>query len=183
MSKTRGPTGILDAVDHVFSLVAAACMMLIMLVVVADVVLRYFFAMPLAWSYDVISLYLMVGMFFFGVSDTLRENGHIGIDILQRSMPAPMRHIGEAAGYLLSAMVTAAIGWLAFQRSLSAWQNDEALSGAYLWPTWIALVPVVIGGVLLTLRNLLLTATHLRDAFGGAQGAEHVSTPNLEERI
>ncbi|HEX2059972.1 MAG TPA: TRAP transporter small permease subunit, partial [Thermoanaerobaculia bacterium] len=54
--------------------VAGIFMFAIMLVVVTDVVLRYFVNAPLSWSYELISLYLMVGLFFFSLSDALAHH-------------------------------------------------------------------------------------------------------------
>ena len=58
----------IDALDN--GLMALGCLMLfsLMCVVVADVSLRYLFNAPLQWSYQVISSYLMPGLFFMAAS-------------------------------------------------------------------------------------------------------------------
>ncbi|MGR7994322.1 MULTISPECIES: TRAP transporter small permease [unclassified Xanthobacter] len=183
MVHDKEPRNILDRIDRALVLFSAACMFIIMLIVIADVLLRYALHMPLAWSYDVISLYLMVGMFFFAISDTLRVGGHVGIDVFQPYLPSTVRHVGEAIGYLAAAFLTGMMAQLAFFRGLSAWQNEEMLSGAYLWPTWIAQVPVVVGTAMIALRCLLLAATHVRDIFDKSRADADMTTPSLEEPI
>lgn len=174
---------ILDHIDKILVNLSAASTFIIMLVVIADVLLRYVFSMPLAWSYDVISLYLMVGMFFFAVSDTLRVGGHVGIDVFQPYLPPLLRHVGEAIGYAATALLTGMMAWLALTRAISAWQNDEMQTGAYLWPMWVAQIPVVIGMAVITARCLLLAATHVRDMLDKSRADADMTTPSLEEPL
>lgn len=54
----------LQAVEKFGVGLAGLLMLAIMFVVVADVALRYLFNAPLSWSYELISVYLMVGLFF-----------------------------------------------------------------------------------------------------------------------
>lgn len=164
-------------------LLSAVCMFSIMMVVIADVTMRYLLSMPLAWSYDVISLYLMVGMFFFGVSDTLRSGGHIGIDILQKFIPPRLRDGVEAIGYLAMTAIIAAMAYLAFDRSLSAWLKDEAMSGSYLWPTWLAYVPVFVGMAAMGLRALYITIIRAYAAWSGTSRPHDEPDVNMEEAI
>ena len=56
--------GIIAGIERLYRLVAATCLAAIMLIVAADVLLRYLFNAPLSWAFDLISLYLMAGVFF-----------------------------------------------------------------------------------------------------------------------
>lgn len=183
MVSDQEPKHIIDHIDRVLVGLSAICMFIIMLIVMCDVIMRYFLSMPLAWSYDVISLYLMVGMFFFSVSDTLRVGGHVGIDVFQPLIPNRVRHVGEAIGYLAIALLTGMMAELAFFRALDAWRNEEMVTGAYLWPTWMAQIPVVIGTAMLTARCLLLAGAHVRDLFDKRRADADLTTPSLEEPI
>jgi len=151
---------LLDGIDKAFAAASGVCMFAIMLVVVADVALRYLFNSPLAWSYDVISLYLMVGMFFFGVSDTLRGHGHVAIDVVQKRMSPAGRHAGESIGYALTTLVAAVIAVQAYGRLTESWAADEVMAGAYSWPTWLAMAPVVAGAAMLTVRAAFRAIGH-----------------------
>ena len=59
---------ILRVMERVCSGLAAAMLLAIMLIATLDVAMRYFLNSPLGWSYDLISLYLMAGMFFLAMS-------------------------------------------------------------------------------------------------------------------
>ena len=72
----------LTAVERVTSTIAAVFMFAIMMIVFTDVVMRYVFNRPFSWAYDLISLYIMAGVFFLSLSGTYAVNGHISVDIL-----------------------------------------------------------------------------------------------------
>jgi TRAP-type C4-dicarboxylate transport system permease small subunit len=51
------------------------------LIVVYAVLARYLFKRPVGWSEE-IAVYLMIWIVFLGAAYTLKENAHIGVDIL-----------------------------------------------------------------------------------------------------
>lgn len=140
---------------------ASIAMAAIMLVVVADVLMRYVFSSPLIWSYDLISLYLMVTLFFFALSHTLEQHGHIAIDIFAPLIPRRLRHLFEGLGYAAVTVIVAAITWLSAERMVESFLAGELMASAVSWPTWVAQVPVVLGAGLLTLRCLYRAVGHL----------------------
>lgn len=140
--------------------VAGIMMFLIMLVVVGDVVLRYFFNSPLSWSYELISLYLMVGLFFFALSDTLAANAHVCVDILHLCMPVRLRHASEFIGYACVIPVFAGIFYMSVLRTWESYQGAEVLAGHIAWPTWLASVCVPLGVGVILLRMVLRLVGH-----------------------
>lgn len=140
--------------------IAGIMMFLIMVVVVIDVVMRYFVNSPLSWSYELISLYLMVGLFFFGLSDTLANHAHVSVDILHLYMPTPLRHAAEFIGYALATPVFAAVFYMSVIRTWEAYRGAEVLAGHIAWPTWIASVCVPLGVGVLLLRMTLNFVGH-----------------------
>ncbi|HEU4987769.1 MAG TPA: TRAP transporter small permease [Rhizobiaceae bacterium] len=164
----------LAIVERALVAVSSICLGMIMLIVVADVTMRYFFHAPFSWSYDLIGLYLMVAVFFFALSDTLHNHGHIAIDIFQHSLPQRVRHVSMAIGYLLSTVILALITWQAWIRLQTAYLGDDRIAAAIPWPTWISYFIVTLGGAVVTLRCLYRTIGHAASA---ATGRELVETP------
>ena len=76
----------IDGLDAALMAIGGGMLLLLMLLVVADVALRYLFNAPLAWSYEVVSSYLMPGLFFLAVSHTLKAHGHVAVDILHNHL-------------------------------------------------------------------------------------------------
>jgi TRAP-type C4-dicarboxylate transport system permease small subunit len=159
--------GFIEASDRVLRViekagitVAGVLMFAIMVVVVIDVVMRYFFNAPLEWSFELISLYLMVGLFFFALSDTLAHDAHVAVDILHLYMPARLRHAAELVGYLLATPVFAAIFHLSVITTWQSFQGGDVLAGHIPWPTWVAQLCVPLGVGVLVLRMALRTVGH-----------------------
>jgi TRAP-type C4-dicarboxylate transport system permease small subunit len=150
----------LRAIEKAGIAVAGVLMFAIMIVVVTDVVMRYFFNAPLSWSYELISLYLMVGLFFFSLSDTLANHAHVAVDILHLYMSERMRHAAELVGYVLSTPVFAIVFYLSAVTTWESFQGGDVLAGHIPWPTWVAQICVPIGVGVLVLRMALRAVGH-----------------------
>ncbi len=70
--------------------VTVLCMGLILILVVAQVVLRYVFNSPLTWSEE-LAVYIMVWMTFIGSVICMRDNEHIEVTILVDYLPRGLR--------------------------------------------------------------------------------------------
>lgn len=153
--------------ERVFIMIAGAMLLVIMLIAASDVALRYIFNSPLGWSYDVISLYLMAGVFFFALSDTLQKNGHVAVDLLHAGLTRRMRHAVEILGYALALPILGAITWLAFTRMLESYRGGDVIAGRFDWPTWISVAFVLLGFALMTLRVVYRLVGHIASAVSG----------------
>ena len=157
--------------DRFLITTAALVLFLMMAVMVADVCGRYLFNHPLTWVYDLISLYLMAALFFFSLSDTLRTDRHVAIDLFRRAMPPRFQAFADVV-IVLAAIV---FFWLVFERGWlraeEAWVSGDRLVGAVAWPTWIYyfLVPAGAGAILLRLG--LRLCAHLSTLLGHAETA------------
>ena len=150
----------LSTVERGASVIASAMLFVIMLVVVLDVARRYLFNSPLTWSYDLISLYLMVGMFFFSLSTTLEHNEHVRVDLLLKHFPVWARHLAELVTYVCACVVFALIVYVMGAKTLASFAAGEVAPGAIPWPTWLSLLAVPLGAGLMLLRMLLRLVGH-----------------------
>lgn len=173
--ETKNDTGVsalLARAEKALVALSGAALAVIMMVVVADVLLRYVARSPLGWSYDLIGSYLMVGVFFLALSDTLHHHGHIAIDIFAHRLPRRFLHLSLAVGYGLSALILMMIVWQAWDRTAAAWAANNLISTTVPWPTWPSYALVVVGAALMTLRCLLRTATHAASLVTGRELAD-----------
>lgn len=141
--------------ERVYTAIAAVFLFCIMLIIVSDVTLRYVFNSPLRWAFDLISMYLMAGVFFLSLSDTLANNGHVNVDVLYRRAPARARRFMNSVGCVLALLVFAGI---AYQGGRGTWESlasGEVLAGNIAWPVWMSRVFVPLGAGLLLLRLLI----------------------------
>jgi len=140
------------AIEWLFAVIATLLMLSIMVTVFADVTLRYLFNRPLAWAYDLISLYLMAGVYFLVLSGTFAAHAHVGVDILVQQLPAPLRRVCDLLSCLIGIGLFGLIAWVGAQRAWVNWVSDERISGVIAWPTWVAAALVPLGCGLLMLR-------------------------------
>lgn len=134
-----------------------ACVMLfaLMMLVVADVSLRYIFNAPLSWSYDTISLFLLPGVFFLSMSYTLSTHGHVSVDILHNYVSQRTRYVFEALTSTIAAPVFGFITWIAAQSTWKDWVMGTYLTSGLEVSTWTTTVLLPFGFGLLTVRSLL----------------------------
>ena len=72
----------LSVIERAVTSVAVICLFAIMLIVVADVFMRYAVNRPFSFTYDLVGLYLMAGLFYLALSDTFAIHAHVSVDIL-----------------------------------------------------------------------------------------------------
>lgn len=145
----------IDAIDGVLVSIAGLMLFSLMLLVAADVGRRYIFNSPIQWSYEVISNYLMPGLFFFAVSHTLKAHSHVAVDILHNYVATRARYWFEAIAMMLAVPAFALCTWVAAGNTLRDFQTSAEASSGLAVPTWTISIVFPIGFGMLTLRLLL----------------------------
>ncbi len=151
-ARLRRFIGVLDD-----ALMAVGCLMLfaLMLVVVADVTLRYLFNAPLVWSHEIIASYLMPGLFFMAASHTLKTNAHVCVDILHNYVGRKTRYVFEALSCTLALPVFALAAWVSGQNTWKDLMAGAVSSSGMELPTWTISLMLPVGFGMLTLRLAL----------------------------
>lgn len=134
---------------------AAAVMFAIMLIVVADVFGRYALNSPLGWSYDLISMYLTVAVFFFALSPSFAGRHHVAVDIFCRRAPQAVQRLLRLFWQMVALSIFVAIAGLLLEQALTAWQNAEVIAGEIPWPTWVPPASGTLGAGVLATRLVL----------------------------
>jgi len=142
----------IDAIDAVLMVIGCLMLFALMLVVVADVSLRYLANAPLQWSYEVVSSYLMPGLFFMAVSHTLKAHAHVAVDILHNYVGRNTRYVFEAITSVLATPVFALCTWVAAQRTWADLEAASTSTSGLAVPTWTISILLPIGFGMLTLR-------------------------------
>lgn len=150
-----------------FETITAVLMLAIMFIVFIDVVFRYLFNSPLSWAFDLIGLYLMVGVFFFSLSKTYAVNGHVGVDILLHRASAKWRRLAAIVTCVFAIPLFGLIAFVGSQRAYQSWINNDTLSGLIAWPTWVAAAFVPIGTSLLVARLIFVLTGHVMSLLSG----------------
>jgi C4-dicarboxylate transporter DctQ subunit len=133
--------------------------------IVVDVALRYLVGAPLSWSVGFVGDYALIGLFFLGLSYTVREGAHVRIDLVYTRLGPAGRRALDLLGPLLTAVFLALVGYGGLLLTLeSARFGDAPLAGAseLSWPVWTSTVMVPLGAGLAVLRALHILVTVAR---------------------
>ncbi|MBW1801866.1 MAG: TRAP transporter large permease subunit [Deltaproteobacteria bacterium] len=83
---------------------------LMMLMTVADVVLRYFFNRPILGAYELIEFILVI-VVFFAVAYTMAQDRHVSVDVLITRLPDPARYTLTSINTLMGLGIALLITW------------------------------------------------------------------------
>ncbi|HTJ65248.1 MAG TPA: TRAP transporter small permease [Alphaproteobacteria bacterium] len=156
-------------IEATLAFAAAIILAAVMVIVSADVAMRYVFNQPFGWSYDLISLYLTLALFYFCLSRAFDQHAHVGVDILHYYVSRKTRLVFNAITCVASAPVFALIALECGKRAAATFAHHDVLAGAIAWPTWAFIVLAPIGAGLLTVRLLLNAVAYLVPLFGGPE--------------
>lgn len=151
----------LGALEKVASTIAAIFMFAIMMIVFTDVVMRYAFNKPFSWAYDLISIYLMAGIFFLVLSEAYASNAHVSVDILQQKFPLAVKRLTEIVTCIVGIVVFSLIAWLGWLRMVDAFHAGDVMAGAIPWPMWPSIGLVPLGAGIITIRLALHFVGHI----------------------
>lgn len=136
-----------------------------MLVICAEVLLRDGFNSPISWMVE-ITEYALLWVTFLGSAWVLRSGGHVRVDImLQFLSPAALRFCGLISS-ALGLLGTAIIFAFGVGATWSAYLEGAYKPTATNVPTWMVIIVIPIGSLLLALRFLRLFLeyhSHQRD--------------------
>ena len=146
--------------------VASAALALIAVVTFIDVVGRYFFRAPFAFSVELTQLAMAI-VVYFGVGLVTHEDAHISADVVTLRLPPKWRALFASVMNGLALAFLAVMVW-------RLWLHAEYLRGkgdtTMVWtvPLWPFAYAVAFGSVFL-LTGVLLQLSHACARFVGAE--------------
>ena len=165
---------VLGAIEKIASTIAAAFMFAIMMIVFSDVIMRYAFNKPFSWAYDLISMYLMAGVFFLVLSEAYTSRAHVSVDILQQKFTPNVKRLTEIVTCIVGIVVFSLIAWLGWERAIDSYQSADVMAGAIPWPMWPSIGLVPFGAGLITTRLAAHLIAHLLSL---ATGRDMIALP------
>lgn len=146
---------------------AMGCVFGLILVTTADVIARYFLNRALGWAYDM-SLVLLVGLCFLSISSVAARREHVGMELLVRKLPAPLRLVATLIAALVGLFAFGLIGWKTLEYAAEAARSGWVYGGFGIIPTWLPYGMIGLGSTLLAVRLALECVVALRDPAGSA---------------
>ena len=135
---------------------------LMVLLITADVVLRYFFNRPIKGSYELVEFMLVV-IVYLGLAYTQTQKEHISVTLLTEKMPPHVLAVLDTATHLLSLAIFVFITWRGIVQAETL-RADGTTSDILLIPNYPFMWVVVIGSATLCLiffRDFLNSLDHV----------------------
>ena len=152
--------GALDALYNAAGLLAALCLVAILVVIVAQMATRWMnVSVPGLSEY---AGYLMASASFLGFAHALNRGAHIRVNLLLTAL-GERRFWGELWCMAIGAAASAYLAWYAVRLVYWSRKLHDVSQGQDATPLWIVQVPMAVGAVLLAicfadnLITLLLT--------------------------
>ena len=108
MKKKITPKVILKNLD---AIVTSVTLLSCVILVNANIIMRYFFSMPIKWSEEIVTS-LFVWTCFIGSAYAYRKHEHLGVDILVKHMPAGMRRVVSSIMSVIELLVLIMLTWV-----------------------------------------------------------------------
>ncbi len=168
---------VLFKLESVLTLAGGTVILLLVLLATTNVLGRWLFSMPISGYIDWVEQ-AMAFMAFLGISYTMREGGHIRMDILVGHVHGRLLWLVELISTLLMLTITLVLvygSWLHFWR---AWSIGDSSLDINL-PIWPAKLVVPTALSILALRLLLQIWGYARGVIEG--GNAPVAVPLIED--
>lgn len=149
----------LAAVEQVVVILLVSAITVIMMV---QVVLRYFFGAPLFWAEE-ISVQLLVFVSVFGLSLLTRQGDLVSIDFLPRALSPRLRHALMASLGVIMFLIVAFVAWLSWDWVSRADVRME-LSATTQIPRWYMYAVLPVGLSCMAVHQLIAVLRHLLSA-------------------
>ncbi|HXZ34794.1 MAG TPA: TRAP transporter small permease subunit [Thermodesulfobacteriota bacterium] len=147
---------VLDGIDRLnewlgktFSILA----IVLTLVVVYDVVLRYFFARPTIWGLE-LSCILLAYLTFMGGGYAFLHGGHVKVDFFYQKWTGRTKATVDLLTYTLIIAYCSVLVWQGGAVAWEAIQEARVSTSAWAPPLWPSQIMVPIGALLVGLQAL-----------------------------
>jgi TRAP-type C4-dicarboxylate transport system permease small subunit len=151
----------LEWVSERLNVLAACAMVFVMLLTVADVILRRFM-MPVAGAYDIVSL---VSSFIisFSLGYTSIQKGHIAVEFLFERLPERAAHVLMAINELTASVFFILLAWQSFAFAIRSQASNE-VSPTIQLPLYPFIAGLALGATLLAIILMLSFTKEFRKA-------------------
>jgi len=131
-----------------------------MMITVADVIMRYFFHRPIIGSME-ISVLLMVCVVFLGIGWCALNDGHISVDIITNKLSKRGRALLNSFDNIVTLVLALIITWRSFMEAVHV-KNMEVSSPLLAIPRYPFVFVTSFGFLLLFLAALILFIKNIK---------------------
>ena len=142
---------VLPFLSKSLGLISGFLISFMILLMTAEVLMRYLFKSPIGWEVDVTG-FLMVASVFFGGAYTLLTEGHVRVDMLLDKLSSAKKNTLLMLGYTLTLFFMVFLSYYATLDFSKAYRLSEMTSGTDPLPFYPVKLTMVIGSYLICLQ-------------------------------
>ena len=135
------------------TVLGAAALGALPLIVFYDVTARYLFNAPTIWATD-ISIYIQQLLVFLPMGLLLSDDDHIRSTLVTDLLGPRAQHVLSLVTLVLVVVLAAFITWLGWSQTVHAWKQQQVSASLLPVPLWIPYAMLPLGGLLLLLSAL-----------------------------
>ncbi|MCE1238150.1 MAG: TRAP transporter small permease [Hyphomicrobiales bacterium] len=175
----KAVTGALDRLARLALWTSGFCLVLMTIIVGMQVFSRYVLNFSLTWV-EPLAIQLMGWFIFLGAAVGVRENFHLGLDLLRHFASPRLNAAMDAVSMTFIAIFGGFVTWYAIQLSIRTW--DTTIPGLGVSGAW-DFAPLIGAGVLLTIFAVerLLRLGEMVEAAERSIGASATDGAHREE--
>lgn len=161
-----------ESLASLLAFIAGLSLVLMMVHVTLDVLLKYFFKLPIPGTAEVVASYYMIGTVFLPLAYIEVHNRPIVVELFYDRMPRALQMPLDVLATLASLAFYAFLTWQSMKIALVSLENREYVDGLWkvvVWPSrFIIPAGLTIACAALLIR-LVLLARGLRTQHGSAE--------------
>ncbi|WP_153722757.1 TRAP transporter small permease [Sporosarcina cascadiensis] len=115
---------IMKKINNVFIALAAVMIMALVIIIVQEVIRRYFFNQPSTWALD-ISRFLLVYVFFLSLAPALQSGAHVSTDMVTSKLSPTMQWICKQIAYCLTIIYGIILFWQVLMPTIQVFSNNR----------------------------------------------------------
>jgi TRAP-type C4-dicarboxylate transport system permease small subunit len=127
---------------------------ILILLMTADIAIRYFGWGSLPWLIEVVE-YVLCGGSFLAAPWVLRQGAHVRVDLVLTALPPRIARRLEQLLDVVGCAVSAALFYYGCIALAQAWRTNAILYKSWWTPEWIILLPVPVACLLLLVEFVL----------------------------
>lgn len=151
MTATKTADRVVGRVSRALVIAAGTLVTILIVLMAAEIVARYFFGSPLRGSYELLGTWILPMSIILAMPYTFRTRGHVRIDMMVARMPGPARRVVGYVAWALSLVVVFALAAATTKAALDTLQAGATSSGLLrldIWPVYaVASVSLVVLGL------------------------------------
>ena len=143
----------LRGVNNSLALVAAGCILMMMLVGAADIVGAWLFKSPVPGAYEITEA-LMVSGIFLALAAAQMLGHHIRAEIFRPVLPIRVNHALDRVGCFMMFVFFAFLTWYAWGEAAASFRSGDFSSGILKMPVWPPKLALAIGATAMAAQSL-----------------------------